>query len=184
MRGALMWIGWVSGSTLLQGTSVILGVFIFNGTSGRAHTPQGNCRREHAPRLGLEKGLHHVTAMIAVSVYVGNSAEAKKVPVTKPDLENKNKDGHTSKCDKRDQGGLQDGKYAVFLCSCNPMYFLSGTFAHLFSDFPDTEADKSPECLVDLAIQHGAQVQCGYGEELLVQARGTGILVKCWELTP
>eukprot|EP00983_Pelagomonas_calceolata_P134232 1162038-Pelagomonas_calceolata.AAC.2 len=26
MRGELMWIGWVSGSTLLQGTSVMMGV--------------------------------------------------------------------------------------------------------------------------------------------------------------
>eukprot|EP00983_Pelagomonas_calceolata_P129220 1161588-Pelagomonas_calceolata.AAC.2 len=35
MRGKLMWIGWVSGSTLLQGTNVVMSVFIFNGTSGR-----------------------------------------------------------------------------------------------------------------------------------------------------
>eukprot|EP00983_Pelagomonas_calceolata_P132185 1161842-Pelagomonas_calceolata.AAC.5 len=35
MREELMWIGWVSGSTLLQGTSVVMSVFIFNGTSGR-----------------------------------------------------------------------------------------------------------------------------------------------------
>eukprot|EP00983_Pelagomonas_calceolata_P133689 1161986-Pelagomonas_calceolata.AAC.7 len=35
MRGELMWVGWVSGSTLLQGTSVMMSVFIFNGTSGR-----------------------------------------------------------------------------------------------------------------------------------------------------
>eukprot|EP00983_Pelagomonas_calceolata_P100927 1158631-Pelagomonas_calceolata.AAC.4 len=35
MRGELMWIGWVSGNTLLQGSSVMMSVFIFNGTSGR-----------------------------------------------------------------------------------------------------------------------------------------------------
>eukprot|EP00983_Pelagomonas_calceolata_P065991 1148812-Pelagomonas_calceolata.AAC.20 len=35
MRGELMWIRWVSGSTLLQGSSVMISVFVFNGTSGR-----------------------------------------------------------------------------------------------------------------------------------------------------
>eukprot|EP00983_Pelagomonas_calceolata_P012863 411251-Pelagomonas_calceolata.AAC.1 len=35
MRGILMWIGWVSGSMLLQGTSVVMSVFMFNGKSGR-----------------------------------------------------------------------------------------------------------------------------------------------------
>eukprot|EP00983_Pelagomonas_calceolata_P107134 1159309-Pelagomonas_calceolata.AAC.5 len=35
MRGELLGVGWVSGSTLLQGTSVMMSVFIFNGTSGR-----------------------------------------------------------------------------------------------------------------------------------------------------
>eukprot|EP00983_Pelagomonas_calceolata_P038787 1136920-Pelagomonas_calceolata.AAC.2 len=35
MRGELMWIGWVSGSTMLQGTRVMMSVLIFNGTSGR-----------------------------------------------------------------------------------------------------------------------------------------------------
>eukprot|EP00983_Pelagomonas_calceolata_P131398 1161773-Pelagomonas_calceolata.AAC.17 len=35
MGGEFMWIGWVSGSTLLQGTSVMTSVFIFDGTSGR-----------------------------------------------------------------------------------------------------------------------------------------------------
>eukprot|EP00983_Pelagomonas_calceolata_P025955 814174-Pelagomonas_calceolata.AAC.1 len=35
MRGEFMWIGWASGSKLLQGTSVMMSVFIFNGTSGR-----------------------------------------------------------------------------------------------------------------------------------------------------
>eukprot|EP00983_Pelagomonas_calceolata_P022947 721791-Pelagomonas_calceolata.AAC.1 len=35
MKGELMLIGWVSGSTLLQGTSVMMSVLIFNGTSGR-----------------------------------------------------------------------------------------------------------------------------------------------------
>eukprot|EP00983_Pelagomonas_calceolata_P078357 1154237-Pelagomonas_calceolata.AAC.1 len=28
---------------------------------------------------------------------------------------------HTSECEKCDQGGLQDEKHAVFLCSCDPM---------------------------------------------------------------
>eukprot|EP00983_Pelagomonas_calceolata_P034380 1077602-Pelagomonas_calceolata.AAC.1 len=32
MRGELMWIRWVSGRTLLQGTSVMMSAFIFNGT--------------------------------------------------------------------------------------------------------------------------------------------------------
>eukprot|EP00983_Pelagomonas_calceolata_P005226 170669-Pelagomonas_calceolata.AAC.1 len=40
MRGALMWIGWVSGSTLLQGISVVMSVFIFNGMSCRGY---GQC---------------------------------------------------------------------------------------------------------------------------------------------
>eukprot|EP00967_Tisochrysis_lutea_P000498 scaffold604_cov20-Tisochrysis_lutea.AAC.3 len=35
MRGELMRIRWVSGSTLLQGTSVMMSVFICNSTSGR-----------------------------------------------------------------------------------------------------------------------------------------------------
>eukprot|EP00983_Pelagomonas_calceolata_P086642 1156797-Pelagomonas_calceolata.AAC.2 len=33
-----MWIGWVSGSTLLQGTSVMMSVNIFNGMSGKEST--------------------------------------------------------------------------------------------------------------------------------------------------
>eukprot|EP00983_Pelagomonas_calceolata_P071740 1151388-Pelagomonas_calceolata.AAC.1 len=45
MRGELLWIRWVSGSTLLQGTSVMMSVFIFNGASGREnhkHHEQGD----------------------------------------------------------------------------------------------------------------------------------------------
>eukprot|EP00983_Pelagomonas_calceolata_P101067 1158650-Pelagomonas_calceolata.AAC.4 len=34
MRGELMWIGWVSGSTLLQDTSVMMRICIFYGTCG------------------------------------------------------------------------------------------------------------------------------------------------------
>eukprot|EP00983_Pelagomonas_calceolata_P016640 524627-Pelagomonas_calceolata.AAC.1 len=44
MRGELMWVGRVSGSTLLQGTSVMMSVFIFYGTSGRGY---GQCKWFH-----------------------------------------------------------------------------------------------------------------------------------------
>eukprot|EP00983_Pelagomonas_calceolata_P088853 1157249-Pelagomonas_calceolata.AAC.15 len=50
MRGELMWIGWVSGSMLLQGTSVMMSDFIFNGTSGRGY---GQCRWSHPHPGGL-----------------------------------------------------------------------------------------------------------------------------------
>eukprot|EP00983_Pelagomonas_calceolata_P010081 327780-Pelagomonas_calceolata.AAC.4 len=45
---------------------------------------------------------------------------------------------HTSECDRCDQGGLQDERHALFLCSCNPMRLLRGILAHMFSDFPST----------------------------------------------
>eukprot|EP00983_Pelagomonas_calceolata_P085477 1156567-Pelagomonas_calceolata.AAC.3 len=51
MRGKLMWVGWVSGSTLLQGTSVVMSAFIFNGTSGRGY---GQHKWSHPNQGGLE----------------------------------------------------------------------------------------------------------------------------------
>eukprot|EP00983_Pelagomonas_calceolata_P023081 727000-Pelagomonas_calceolata.AAC.1 len=45
---------------------------------------------------------------------------------------------HTSECDRCDQGGLQNEKHAVFLCSCDPVCSLTRTLAHLSSDFPST----------------------------------------------
>eukprot|EP00983_Pelagomonas_calceolata_P003792 122922-Pelagomonas_calceolata.AAC.1 len=38
---------------------------------------------------------------------------------------------HTSESDKCDQGGLQDEKHAVFLCSSDPVCSLRKKFAHL-----------------------------------------------------
>eukprot|EP00983_Pelagomonas_calceolata_P011361 366365-Pelagomonas_calceolata.AAC.1 len=48
-----MWIGWVSGSTLLQGTNVMMSVYISNGTSGR-----GSCLAGIV--LLLNSLLHHI----------------------------------------------------------------------------------------------------------------------------
>eukprot|EP00983_Pelagomonas_calceolata_P086859 1156845-Pelagomonas_calceolata.AAC.8 len=50
-------------------------------------------------------------------------------------LETSLRQEHTSKCDKCDQGGLQDDKHAVLLCSYNPAYSLRRIFAHMISDF-------------------------------------------------
>eukprot|EP00983_Pelagomonas_calceolata_P017547 549903-Pelagomonas_calceolata.AAC.1 len=46
----IMWIRWVSGSTLLQGTIVMMRVFIFDGTSGRGY---GQCKWSHPHPGGL-----------------------------------------------------------------------------------------------------------------------------------
>eukprot|EP00983_Pelagomonas_calceolata_P054605 1143769-Pelagomonas_calceolata.AAC.1 len=47
MRVELMWIGWFSGSTLFQDTSVMMSVFIFNGTSGRVDMAGWSCATPH-----------------------------------------------------------------------------------------------------------------------------------------
>eukprot|EP00983_Pelagomonas_calceolata_P123521 1161015-Pelagomonas_calceolata.AAC.7 len=48
VRGKLMWVWWVSGSTQPQGSRIIMSVFDFNGTSGR-----GNFART-LHRVGME----------------------------------------------------------------------------------------------------------------------------------
>eukprot|EP00983_Pelagomonas_calceolata_P022333 703060-Pelagomonas_calceolata.AAC.1 len=59
MRKNLMWIRWDSSSARLQGTRVVMSVFIFNGTSGGAKEKKKRksyVGRENSPYINLGKG--------------------------------------------------------------------------------------------------------------------------------
>eukprot|EP00983_Pelagomonas_calceolata_P070290 1150728-Pelagomonas_calceolata.AAC.1 len=76
MRRELMRIRWVPGSTLLQGTSVMMSVLIFNGTSGRGYGLQNLAVRSiiffnNTPSGYKLVGVHNRMGMKLASKYNG-----------------------------------------------------------------------------------------------------------------